>query len=49
MMTSDLEKHISKQLWNYFEFELPDTPQRVARALLVIVEKGGYVITKVEQ
>jgi len=49
MKTTDLEKLIAKQLWNYFEFELPDTPQRVARALIVIVEKGGYTITKVEQ
>jgi hypothetical protein len=49
MMTSDLEKLIAKQLWNYFEFELPDTPQRVARALMVIVQKNGFTITKVEQ
>jgi hypothetical protein len=46
--TTDLEKLIAKQLWHYFEFELPDTPQRIAKALLFIVDKGGYTIAKTE-
>lgn len=48
MQATDLEKLIAKQLWHYFEFELPDTPQRVAKALLVILEKSNYTIAKAE-
>jgi hypothetical protein len=48
MQATDLEKLIAKQLWHYFEFELPDTPQRVAKALFVILEKGGYTIAQNE-
>jgi hypothetical protein len=37
---------IAKSLWQHFQFELPDTPVRVAKALLVILDVNGYAITK---
>ena len=37
---------IAKSLWQHFQFELPDTPVRVANVLLTILEVNGYAITK---
>ena len=33
-MSDDIEKMIARRLWKVFQFHLPDTPNRVARAML---------------
>ena len=38
---------ISQGLWNVFEYDSPDTPARVAQAVLIILERAGYEIRKV--
>ena len=38
---------IAQGLWNVFEYDSPDTPARVAQAVLIILERAGYEIRKV--
>jgi hypothetical protein len=45
-MTYNLEWQVAKGLWSYFEFQLPDTPQLVAKALFKILEREGYEVVK---
>jgi hypothetical protein len=43
---SDIEILIARRLWKVFQFHLPDTPNRVARAVLKELDDNGYSITK---
>ena len=45
-MNDDIEKMIARRLWKVFQFHLPDTPNRVARAVLKELDDNGYSITK---
>ena len=45
-MSDDIEKMIARRLWKVFQFHLPDTPNRVARAMLKELDDNGYSITK---
>lgn len=45
-MNDDIEKMIARRLWKVFQFHLPDTPNRVARAMLKELDDNGYSITK---
>jgi len=42
----EIENLIARRLWKVFEFHLPDTPNRVARAVLKELDKNGYSVTK---
>ena len=43
---SNLLNIIARDLYTVFEYELPDTPHRVARAMLAIIDKEGFEIVK---
>jgi hypothetical protein len=43
---SEIENLIAKRLWKVFQFHLPDTPNRVARAMLKELNDNGYIIRK---
>jgi hypothetical protein len=43
---SDIEILIANRLWKVFQFHLPDTPNRVARAVLKELDDKGYSVTK---
>ena len=45
-MNDDIEKMIARRLWKVFQFHLPDTPNRVARAMLKELDDNCYSITK---
>ena len=45
--SSDPKMVIAQGLWNVFEYDSPDTPARVAQAVLIILERAGYEIRKV--
>jgi hypothetical protein len=47
-MNQEIEYLIAKRLWKVFEFELPDTPNRVARVVLKELANEGFKITKGE-
>ena len=42
----EIENLIARRLWKVFQFHLPDTPNRVARAMLKELDDNGYSITK---
>jgi hypothetical protein len=42
----EIENLIARRLWKVFEFHLPDTPHRVARAMLKELNDDGYTIKK---
>jgi len=42
----EIENLIARRLWKVFEFHLPDTPNRVAKAVLKELDDNGYSINK---
>jgi hypothetical protein len=45
-MSQEIQNLIAKRLWKVFEFELPDTPNQVAKVILKELENEGFIITK---
>jgi SAM-dependent methyltransferase len=45
-VSQEIENLIARRLWKVFEFHLPDTPHRVARAMLKELNDNGYTIKK---
>ena len=43
---SEVQTAIAYGLWHYYQLDLPDTPQRVARVILHVLEKKGYTINE---
>lgn len=44
-----LGKWMSAKLWRYFEFELPDTPGRIAQMLIHQLKEDGWTVTRGNQ
>lgn len=47
MSNKDAVGVIAQGLWHIFDYELIDTPSRVAHAVLGILDRAGYEIVKV--
>jgi hypothetical protein len=47
MSDKDAVGVIAYGLWHIFEYELIDTPSRVAHAVISILDRAGYEIVKV--
>jgi hypothetical protein len=47
MSNEDFTGVIAHGLWNVFEYELIDTPGRVAKAVVAILDRAGLQIVKV--
>ena len=45
----DIKGLLAQGLWNVYETRLPDTPQRVAQAIILILEKQGLEIAKIHK
>ena len=43
---SKLQTDLAYGLWYYYSLDLPDTPQRVAKVVLHILEQKGYDINE---
>lgn len=43
---SDAEKTLAYGLWSYYETDMPDTPIRVARVMLYVLNKNGFEVIK---
>ena len=49
MTDIEIKLLIAQGLWNCYEGKLPDTPQRVAEAVIYILERQGLQIGAVHQ
>lgn len=49
MSEKDAVGVIAHGLWHLFDYELIDTPSRIARAVVVILDRAGYEIVKAQR
>ena len=43
-MTDKQVLDLARDLWNAYEYALPDTPARVAKVVFMSLEKNGYTV-----
>lgn len=46
-MPETVQSILANGLWRAFEYDSPESPARVAKAVLIILERAGYEIRKV--